>query len=194
MKKSVVYIHGYNSKSKIFKSLDKIFNNINMKSFFFDYDSEDNLERILFNLDNFMKENEILNTKITFICHSLGGLILNKFLENKKFELNKIIYISTPIKSSLNHINKEFKQLCNQSFESNIDKSIFICSLLKEGQQSSFESFKHLNPFLESEQNDGVLTINEMRIDSDNFYTILGYDHFWVLFSKYLKIIIKENI
>ena len=48
MKKSIIYIHGYKSKSKIFKSLDKIFKNTDINRFFFDYDSEGSLERNLF--------------------------------------------------------------------------------------------------------------------------------------------------
>lgn len=194
MKKTIVYIHGYKSKSKIFKSLDKIFNDKDYDRLFFDYSSNESLESILIKLESFIKENSINKSEITFICHSLGGLILNKFLESTELRINKIFYISTPIKSNLKHINKDFQKLSNQSFNFKLSQNIFICSLLNQGQLSSFESYKHLNPALELEDNDGVLTISEMKVESENFYTILGYDHFWILFSKDLKRVVQENI
>ena len=184
-KQILIYIHGYRSKSKIFSRLN---NKINKESILFDYDLDnekvEDIEKRLFELCKKNKHN-----KISFVCHSLGGLVLNYMLNKRRIDVDKIILISTPINSQLEKINFHGKEKLLISKEKLIKvKELFIINSYILDKKSSYSKFEidELDIL-----NDGVLSLKETYVENKDIYTFRKLDHFWILFNK--EVINKIN-
>jgi esterase/lipase len=174
----VIFIHGYRSKSKIFKRIAKNFNENEISNINYDFDNE-NINDIFKKIDRVIEDN--MESDLNFICHSMGGLILNNYLQKKNIEIKNIFYISTPI-------NLSKKIVKNSPIIELLEKPVIyknkikvINSYLLEENKNSYEKYgiTGLN-----EKNDGVINLLDTVINGVTTCTIKGKDHFWILFDK----------
>lgn len=186
---SIVFIHGYRSKSKIFKKIRNDLRNFDCHLFDYDYDAN-SLDKITLNLDKIVEK--VKHNNIVFICHSMGGLILNYYLQDKELNIRNIFYISSPFQLKYEKVKDEkFKSLLENKIVYK-DKINVINSYLEVDNKNSYEKYnlQGLDTL-----NDGVINLDDTKITGvKSEFTIKGKDHFWVLFDKKLRIYISDHL
>lgn len=180
MKKNIVYIHGANSSPRSFKYIQKTL-------------PEHNILNISYSVDTPLRQNTFLikktineefgDEKISFICHSLGGLIALKLHHNHNVE--RTLTMSAPFGGS--KIVEYFRWICPtyQMFEDVKTTS----SVIRELKNMSFNKPIYSivttsggNPLL-GEPNDGTITIRSQMAVRGPKYEKISLNHFEVLLS-----------
>lgn len=180
MKKNIVYIHGANSSPRSFKYIQTQLPEHNILNISYSVDTP--LIKNTSLIKNVINK-EFGDEKISFVCHSLGGLIALKLHHNNNIE--RTVTMSAPFGGS--RIVEYFRWICPryQMFEDVKTTSSTIRELRRMEFNKPIYSIVTVsggNPLL-GEPNDGTVTVRSQMAVKGPQYDKIALNHFEVLLS-----------
>lgn len=187
----IILVHGFNKNKKDMSFLQKYFNNLNYETVTLSLPTifsslehcTDLFEEKLFKIQN-IKNNRY--SKIHFVGHSFGGLIIRKFLSRHFIKnIGRCVLIATPNQGSqlADITNNYFSFSLNivKSLKSMLIQNLNISSPINESIEIGVIAGNKCNLLLGHlflpKNNDGRVEINSTKIDNMKDYIILEYGH-----------------
>jgi len=102
--RTVVFLHGYMANRASFFALSAYLQSLGIKqTLSFNYNAKHGIERAAKELRDFLKE-KVRGGKIDFVCHSLGGVIAQVYVQELggHRRVNRCISLGTPYKGTYN--------------------------------------------------------------------------------------------
>lgn len=193
----VILIHGLNHTSKSMNKIAKALDDLRYSVLKFDYPSRKHSIDILSDcfLHEYIREHCVdKNKKIHFVTHSMGGIVLRRYLrDNTLNNLGRTVMIAPPnhgseIATTLKdwYIFKFFgpagQQLCTgkKSYLNLLPKKVNF----DVGVISGNKSINPLSYFLIKKENDGIVSVSSTKVMGMQDHVILDASHFFILFNE----------
>lgn len=174
--KNLVLVSGYNGEKYNGAFFSHIINYLpNYNHYIFEYDSRQPLETIADWLAQFVKENNI--AEASFIGHSLGNLVIRRFINKTGFKADKLVTLFQPTESAVFRFiykipfSKKFvgtaiyQAIYGDRSIFDISNSIHVGAIIGKKKMSiNYPTTWLAQLLIGHKENDGMLTVDECKV------------------------------
>ena len=193
-KENIVLVHGYaRSSSAMWKLEDRLksdgFHTINIDYPSFCTTLEEVKKEVYQQIQDCCSKSK---TKVHFVGHSLGGLLIRSFLgENKIENLGNVVNMGSPNKGTpvVEHLKDSwlFKKFGNVAKELSHKGSNFLSSLKKPAYNLGIIAGRMHNPKYEhilKGEDDGVVTVESTKVEGMKDFIVIDANHASMRYNK----------